>query len=260
MIGNPSLKETLKRREDESKETRVVRKFIRTVWEHVLVTEEVRKHREQAILKFQKFFIERRFNLEDIVGILAGSSVWGVGPHSDFDYLIIVKSWENHETITKILAHEFDAWPNTTYPLNFLSAPAVVENVLQKGYISREVSQLLTTPDECIAGNITLARDLRVQALNIINSSQKKEQEWEIIQKVFLTNYVEWRNLRYPSEEDSGKRGRRFKKLLADRSVFSKDPERFEEVFLKQLQQTHLPDFEIYRKALTELQGALSIH
>lgn len=239
--------------------TTVVEKFLHTVWEHSLLNDETRKHRAEGLVKFQQYFIDRHFDLNNIIGLLVGSSLWGIDASSDYDFLTIVKTWEDHKHFTELILHDEMTWPHTLHPLNFIGTPSVVEEVTNVEYISRQLVNLLLTPDKFVAGNLKLAQELRLEISSKLSKSAHRDLCWQEVQKTFQRYFVDWRKDSYENEPNPNKRSSRFGRLLNLRSELSRHPERFRQAFEKTMLNIQIPDLATYCAAIQASKGVLSL-
>ncbi|PIS08676.1 hypothetical protein COT75_05465 [Candidatus Beckwithbacteria bacterium CG10_big_fil_rev_8_21_14_0_10_34_10] len=245
-----------------------VRRFITRVWEHPLVNENTRKHRELAknrLAEELREVFEKRdlFPPKTFCTVPVGSLLWLTDEKSDFDYHLVIgekEDWEN----TKITGH---SWKNVgpeqwqiikkrLHPLKIdINSPPMFERS----------ETLLFTPDDLIGGNLKIAQRIRKKTAEEIINSEDKDLIWKRQQNYFKRYFSQQDKTSGPDGFVKGpKKGRRIRSRRTERALDkqasqSGNPTKYKKTFMKIKENLTLPDVNTYCLALIENNGALSL-
>lgn len=247
-----------------------VQDFIKGMWNHELLDEEMIRHRSQGKGKFEQFLQGQKFDQQYFFGLLAGSSLVVTDETSDYDYFVCGSREKLcarfFYKVHSILEAE-EAQPKQTGISDERGKLAFVDSecftladefdMLKEDELSDRFAALLITPDEFVAGNLKLAQRTRLKIIRTLNAMEnwKRVTVWKQLKTYITKNYCGWMNENYWGDVD--KRRTRFTTVLAKRFLDEESRRKFLMKF--RTYDKHLPTFEAYSQAMKKSKGALSI-
>jgi hypothetical protein len=244
-----------------------VGKFVTRIWEHPLVDQETRNHRELAKAKLVNILSDFGVDTNSFITIPVGSLIWATDSQSDYDYQLVFGTKEQHrqaldtlkprekEFFERLKQEKAKVIPNfPVYADDFVDPP--------------KCANFLFTPDEYIGGNIQLARDLRKKAVERMKYDDYTQSDWEfVVGSRFEIFFTKWDDLslhlswQYKDKKDDAKRDRtrRIEERLKLKSQQSHNPSLYMKRFNEARQSMHIPDLRTYSEAINSSSGALHI-
>lgn len=229
-----------------------VRKFVTQIWNHPLVSDDLRKHRTYGKLVFEEL-LEIKNKPKGFCALPIGSSVWAVDSESDHDYVSFRKNGLEDLFQTAELSSRNLALLNkiTDY---FLTSKHWIEFI-----------DLLFVPDDFIVGDIPFARDLRLKLVDLIKL-KGSDILWPTVIKHFNMYYKDWINVanyrttRVGFKTPGRTRRERYDTLLKQRATQSKANEKYRDTFERAKSRFTPPSFDNYKKAMNLSNGMLMIN
>lgn len=247
-----------------------VRAFVTRVWEHPLVDEETRRHREQAKTKFSD--ILQRFGVDPntFITIPVGSLIWATDNKSDFDYQLVFKSMEDLDKLIALTSNQ-QTCDEMAQALEEEKINIVANFPCTADYFIKSAANcanFLFTPDDYIGGNIALAKQLRQEAVEQMINQRYSQSDWEwVVGHRFDIFFRKWDDLslhlswQYKSNKpDIGReRTQRIQERLERRARQTHKPSVYKVAFEKARNELKLPNFETYSQAIVSSQGELNL-
>ncbi len=243
-----------------------VRQFVTRVWEHPLVDEVTRRHREHAKQKLSDILQKYGFDKESFITVPVGSLVWATDERSDYDYQLIFRTSEDSENAFAIFKNK-RLWEvlkreKVEIVANFpCSANYYIESMAH-------CANFFFTPDEYIGGNIDLARELRLKAVQRMNQDNYRQEDWEfVVGSRFDIFFRKWDDLsvhlswQYKDKKEDTKRdrARRIEKGLKLRASQTHRPQSYIAKFKRLRDEMRIPSLETYSRAIKNTGGSLNL-
>ena len=253
---------------ESSREANEVRQFVTRVWEHPLVDETTRRHREQAKQKLSDILQKYGIGCGTFITVPVGSLIWAAGEQSDFDYQLVFRSRESSENAYDIfkknrpyLQEELKK-ERVHIVANFpCSADYYIEN-------AAHCANFFFTPDEYIGGDVNLAKELRLKAVQMVERDNYSQKDWEsVVGSRFDIFFRKWDDLsvhlswRYKSEKEDVKRDRtrRIEERLKLRANQTHKPKSYIATFDRSRNEMKIPNLETYSQAIKNTSGSLTL-
>jgi hypothetical protein len=243
--------------------------FLREVWEHPLLDDDTRRHREEGKAALQRTLAAHGLTDSQVIGIPVKGYLWSMTDLSDYDFRVIATD-SKKELFDDVKNHITD-WIH----LNDVIGPDELVDVKHHGEkldVHPAAYDLLLTPDEFIVGDLTTAQSLRITVADRFHDRRLTHNYWtgrtNSAQAHFQAQYMQWgiarERIRITAPRTEGtfphvSKHARFEQLIFDRSQLEPDPEGWEKAFMRSLRHRELPPLAVYRRALKQTQGALSI-
>ena len=235
------------------------------VWIHPLLTEDTVAHRAQFPAQFEEYCRQRRLDSTQVCAIPVGSSLWIVSSEgqSDWDMLMYTNDLDfRDEYINQHLQRMRRECPdlpdNRLLSLTDEDPDSKCQSFGIAAIGDRNLKKfvpLLLTPDNFIAGNVEIARELRQYLLSQVHPSQDGELE-KAIQEQFETYMKSW-----PDADFSGqsKRYPRYLEALGNKAKNTRGHHitRTWALFKKNLDEIQPPTATEFRQLLTQTNGSL---
>lgn len=281
--------------ENKSQALTEVEKFLTLLWEHPLVDMQTRDYRTRGIEGTEKLVASLGINSDDYVAVPYGSIRWSVkspvesketAKPSDFDIYLIIKNEQVYKEIWKVNGEVLFE----DCVLQFQSALTLddIKNHTQQVAITPEEMNFLLTPDEYVIGNLDLARQVRIGAINSSNIYPNTDRAWNnkkgYLHTVFYKDFKNWpavpdervwawdpsRGLtmtdvkkesreKWNYQKEHKGRLHRFLDRLRLRAQQTRNPNVFINRFMEAYQNLELPDFSVYKEAILASRGELHI-
>ncbi|MCL4363998.1 hypothetical protein M1328_02040 [Patescibacteria group bacterium] len=239
-----------------------IRKFVTTIWEHPLVDETTRKHRQLAVKKLTSYLQENGIDPKTFFTIPVGSLVWNTDSDSDFDYLLIVDNDDNLNKIEKIVGGEENKTRLKKAKIEIMkNYPDTAESYIDAPYIC---FSLFFTPDEYIGGNVEMARKTRLEAIKRFTDIGGTEETWDFHMNLdFDSFFRHWEEttvrdkILFKTEKES--RHERIRYKLEERANQTHNPKSYREVFLRNREYIKIPHLNDYQNAIISSKGMLNL-
>lgn len=243
-----------------------VGRFVTRIFEHPLVDEQTRKHRETAVNKLEKFAETYGIDKSNFFTIPVGSLIWATNKESDFEYIMIFDSQESFAAAMSA----FNAGGEDEF---YQKAKEEKIHILgSSGFLVEDLVphdnyfDYLFTPDEYIGGNIDLARKARLGIINYIDSKGWDEERWQRRMGVqFDVGIRNWDKndvpmaFRYRAMTLHKDRTSRINERLEKRALLTSNPEEYKLAFSKARENINVPDFKTYKDAILATNGEVHI-
>lgn len=258
-----------------------VEKFVTRIWEHPLVDQRTQEYREKGIPAIEGLMMRKGIKPEDFIAIPYGSVRWsvksskegkGTKEPSDFDVFLIFRDEETES----LAVRTYGGLLFRDCRFSFGGSRTLTEIETHKdlspfmpGNVTQLEVNLLLTPDDYIAGNLELARQLRVNAVKYFKDNfylefffEKDFKNWPDVPMHNLDDigYVnlETKPSHWYRHRVKGRRERFFSRL-SERSKASHDPEAYIKSFIKSYRAINPPNFSTFRDGILSSGGSLSI-
>ena len=215
--------------------------FLRKIWLHPLLDETTKKHREGFPQKFREWCEAYGIDRSQVAAVLVGSSQWVTTQNSDYDFVLYTPK----ESLVVPCYLQKDVKISSIHPVAIATRNSIL--------CQYEFAPLFLTPDKFIAGNLELISEFRRMILG------SKEPDW-ITVRFYFEKYIKgWPKL------GSGCRFQRFANSLDDRAemIAGRTEERVKtryiEAFKRSLENLKLPSVEVYKEAISQTGGYLSL-
>jgi hypothetical protein len=262
------MNQQLENREYTPSPIEQIRQFVTRIWEHPLVDQITREHREQAKTKLAFLLSSYGVDPSTFITVPVGSLIWATDSESDFDYQLVFDTradkhqmlaiLANHETEINEALNKEKARVVANYPISadsFLESAAFYAN-------------FLFTPDEYIGGNIELVRKIRLAAVQKMIADDYSDGDWHsVVESRFNIFFKKWDDLslhlsrmyKHPKADPSRDRTKRIEERLEKRASQTHNPEKYMEAFRKARSNLQMPDFKTYSQAILSSQGELHL-
>lgn len=251
---------------EATREVDEVRQFITRVWEHPLIDEVTRRHRERAKQKLSNILQKYGINRGSFITVPVGSLIWATDEQSDYDYQLIFGSREDSTNFYAILKksqlQEELKRDKVSIVANFpCSGDYYIEN-------PAHCANFFFTPDEYIGGNINLTRKLRLEAVQRMDRDNYSQEDWEfVVGSRFDIFFRKWDDLsvhlswhyKDKKEDIERDRTRRIDERLKLRASQTHRPKSYIKVFKRLRSEIKIPTFKTYSRAINSTHGFLNL-
>jgi hypothetical protein len=229
-----------------------VRKFVTKVWEHPLLTEATRHHRQELKKMVDDLMKKNGISKEQYIGLPVGGSTWisrGIG--DDFDVILF---GENEEVVRKIE----EITPNQTGDVDIITFGSAkhIHNINENWPYN-----IFYIPDEYIVGNLQIAQEVRKSLTGQLHPDNRERFD-RYAPQLFNTFFRDWnKDLWYKNQNpiSAGKRAERFNIALESRSLQSHSPDKWKSVFIHNVNTITSPDFTTFSRAMKISNGTLTL-
>ncbi|MBI4973748.1 hypothetical protein HZC27_04015 [Candidatus Roizmanbacteria bacterium] len=240
-----------------------VRKFVTRVWEHPLVDEQTRNHRELAKTRLHDVLNKFGIDPQTYITIPIGSLIWATDEKSDYDYQLVMDSEKNVQKVMNAFSYNEEI-------IKELKINIVGGCLAMKKFINSpsEFACLLFTPDEYIGGSVEMLKNIRLGAINKMKEGEFNQKDWEYeVGSNFDFFFKYWDDLfldpdfpyKQKKNDPRRDRSRRIASRLKQRAFQAHDPKKYRETFNKVRESLTIPDFRTYIQAINSSYGALNL-
>lgn len=231
-------------------EAREVSQFITRVWEHPLVDDRLITFRQDALTLISENM--KRHGIEDTeyIGIPVGSFLWAVNDESDIDVHIIQVLDEDTQTSDS----RFDN--SEVAPIDDIHFVSLEDDHVST-YPPTSHLALLLTPDDYLLGNTERAGSLRLELLNMVEKESSQYRFWDSPDSVLKSRQFDRYFRSWGMKEE--KRIKRFEEKVTLRSSQTYNDDAWRKGFYRALTNIQVPVFDIYKSALLQTGGKLSL-
>jgi hypothetical protein len=232
---------------DGEVEYQEISRFVTELWEHPLVDQDTKKHRDDFARTSASFFEKYDINPEDAVIIPVGSTLGIATNHSDFDCIMVFQ--DGVEIPEKLQPNV--AVREEVEKVQVVGSIMTESDVMEYSMGNAQTMVFLITPDDYIFGNKDLAARMRIKV-----AKESTDQQ--------IVDYLE-KNVKDRFDVDRltnqrDKRVRRMDKNLELRSNQAKMPgETYKTAFKEAVRGFKPPNMSIFRKGLECSEGKLTI-
>ncbi len=238
----------------------VLNKFVTRMWEHPLLTDETRNKRETALTYLREKFP----NLQEIILIPVGSSVWITDDESDVDFVLIHTPKANRNEIHTIDTVMENSREDANVPSLHMVSHQEFSDILNYESELKNLANAFFTPDEYCVGDLNLLKEIRIRTLDL-NSYSPKPYSDEDLFEVYLPhtlklNFIE--RISWPIKRFSSSMGThypRFMNALMKRAFASHFPERYPVAFHESMTNLWKLKYEEIVYALQQNAGEIHI-
>lgn len=257
--------EQLKSHEVELSPLQIIRQYVTEGWIHPALSQQTLKHRSTAKARLSKVLIDQNIPTAELVAAMVGSVHWAVDDDSDYDYVVCCVDPRNASSLKQASIDKGqDSSPlskalnRSNIDFHWGKSVVVVDDVLNNPQDnSRIIATILYTPDEYILGNVSLAQKLRLKL------TQNPNLDWEEISAQYKHYYADWGILDMWSDRGTHyqdrSREKRLDEVLAAIAKTKNDPIKFIQDFSNWKKTLSFPKQDIYRAAMQESNGKLSL-
>lgn len=205
-------------KQPESSRKKTFSSFINSLWNLPIVTDHLLKSRLEARKSVDHFL--REIGISDAVALPVGSQLWITDDESDFDFVLLCKTWN-----TVISIKENDQFQKLAHELNIHLLPIKVStDRLALSALESQLFAALLTPDYMAIGDISFLNEVRSLILNpetyddqskaaFATSSSQFQQRWNDQFRNYVNQYyLNWKALVFPDEIDTEQEEKRSKR------------------------------------------------